>query len=1455
MDNKLKNLLDKILYPNDKYEVFKNSSLSKIKVLEDDNKWNIYLKNDTNFLYIDIKDFLAVIKEFTKNKYDIKIKIKVDSEDLSLIDDYYKNILILINNNNLYHDMFLDRLVRVEDEYLIEVYNKNEELLINKKIDLINKYFKDFGFSKALSIKYNYDNSLKIKEEIGKDLLDTGEFIVKSVEHNKKLKTKKTDFKGEKEFRKSSKVNDESVLLGKKINGAITKINDITYEIDNVTVEVEVFGVVPSNKKGFNSITLKVTDKVTSMYVRVFLKSEEEYEDLLKKVYPGINLLINGYVKNNTYYNDFVLNARSISVVEKESKVFTDNCDKKRIELHTHTMMSQMDGVVDVKSLIKRAISYGHKAIVITDHNAVQTFPVCAKFSKDIKIVYGVELQMIDDDLDLVFRADSSVLLDNTYVVFDFETTGLNAGAGDSIIEVGAVKLKNGEIIDRFDELINPGKKLPPHIVEITNITDDMLKDCDDEETVIKSFIKWVGDLPMVAHNAKFDASFLEMAYKKYNLGKYENVLIDTLQLSRALDTDQTRHSLSVLVKRYEIPWDENAHHRADYDSEGTALIFHKMLKRLDAKKIEKVNEINNLIDKEDIHKIGNLYHINILVKNSVGLKNLFKLVSLANTKYLYKTPRILRSKVEELREGLFITSGCSNGEIFTLARSKTDEELSDLMNFYDIIEVQPPEVNSYIIDTENLNGEIELQEITKKIINLALKKNLPVIATGDVHHLDREDKIYREIIINQKVPGGGRHPLNRNNIKTIPSQHFRTTSEMLENFSFLDKNICEKIVIDTPNEIVDLIEDFDIIPDTKGIPFSPIIKDSDKTIKEIVYSKAKSIYGDTLPDIVNDRITSELDGIISGGFDAIYLIAQKLVEKSNNDGYTVGSRGSVGSSFVATMLNVTEVNPLPAHYVCPSCKTSIFEDNGISFSKDYPSGYDLPDRKCSCGVMMKKEGQDMPFATFLGFNADKVPDIDLNFSGDYQALAHDYTKVLFGEDKVFRAGTIGTVADKTAFGFVKGYFEDRGITDTKAVEIERLALGVTGVKRTTGQHPGGIVVVPDYKEIFDFTPYGYPADQKGEWYTTHFNYHDIEDCLLKLDILGHDNPTYFKMLYDLTGIKEADIPMDDKGVMSLFESPKALGVTSDKINCNTGCLGLPEFTKFVMGIVEETRPTTFAELVKISGLSHGTDVWMGNAQELVRNNVVPFKEIIGCRDDIMVYLINKGLEPLDAFVIMELVRKGKALSDKDKWAKFKKQMQEHNVPDWYIKSCETIKYMFPKAHATAYITAAFRIAWFKINKPLEYYATFFSIKCFAFDLMAMEQGYDKIKEALSNIDANRYNLSVKEQDLLGTLEVALEMCARGFKFGSVDLYKSDAKNFIIDDDNMTLIPPFRALEGLGDTVAKMIVEERLKKEFLSIDDLQKRGKVSSTLVERMKLMGILKNLPESSQISLFDLV
>ena len=676
----------------------------------------------------------------------------------------------------------------------------------------------------------------------------------------------------------------------------------------------------------------------------------------------------------------------------------------------------------------------------------------------------------------------------------------------------------------------------------------------------------------------------------------------------------------------------------------------------------------------------------------------------------------------------------------------------------------------------------------------------------------------------------------------------------MLEDFKFLGEDIAHEIVIENTNKIADMLDELVIIPDTKGIPFSPIFKDSQKIIRDICYEKAYSIYGNPLPKLIEDRLEAELTGIINGGFDSIYLIAQKLVQKSNDDGYAVGSRGSVGSSFAATMLGITEVNPLPAHYVCPKCKKTIFEDEeGVSFGKNYPSGYDLPDKTCECKTPYKKEGQDMPFATFLGFDADKVPDIDLNFSGDYQAKAHDYTKVLFGKDYVYRAGTIGTVAEKTAYGYVRGYFEDREITNVKSLEIERLAKGVTGVKRTTGQHPGGIVVVPDYKEIFDFTPYQYPADSNDSvWYTTHFNYHDIEDCLLKLDILGHDNPTMFKMLEDLTGLKMADIPMDDKEVMSLFTSTKALNVLPEQINCENGAIGLPEFTRFVIGIVNETKPTTFAELVKISGLSHGTDVWNGNAQDLVRNDVCPFKEVIGCRDDIMVYLINAGLKPIDAFKIMEFVRKGKASKDKEKWASFKKILQENKIPNWYIESCEKIKYMFPKAHATAYVSAAWKIAWFKINRPIEYYAAWFSIKGLAFDLEVLEMGHTKIKERLEEYQVRKFGFTTKEQDYINVLEVALEMTARGFKFGSLDINKSDAKNFVIDEDGITLIPPFRALDGMGDTASNNIVLERNNKEYISIEDLQKRAKLSVTTIEKMKLLGILKHLPESSQLSLF---
>jgi len=1461
MNEKLKNLLDKINFNKEYYDCFNNAKIEKIKVYEEKNIWDIVLSNNINFKYNILKDFIFCLENYVNKKYIYKITVVVDTQDNTLIQDYYKEILNLINNNGMYYNMFSDRLKCENDTYFIEVYNTMEQDFLNNKIDEINDYYKRFGFDVKLDVRLNEDEKEKIKETIKQSVVDIPNNIKEELNKPSKEEVQvaeKPVFEKKNFYQRKSLPKDDNpnVILGRTIkDNNIIKLKDISYEIDNITVEGYIFGITLPTKAGIYSITLKFSDLSSSMYVRVYLPTEEEYNSLVSKLKEGMWLKINGYVKNNNFYNDFVLNARNIELIESREEIITDDAEEKRVELHAHTMMSQMDGVVEVKDLIKQAISWGHKAIAITDHNGIQTFPECYKHRDKIKILYGVELSMIDDDLDLVIRPNDSNLLDNTYVVFDFETTGFNAGGKDSIIEIGAVKLKDGVIIDKFDMLINPGHKLSSTISELTGITDEMLEGCPNEEEAVKEFIKWTGDLPMVAHNAKFDSSFLVMAYKKYNLGEYKNPLLDTLELSRAIEPNAGRHSLSALVKRYNVPFDEESHHRGDYDAEATALIFHKMLEYLKSRNIDTMDKINNLVDKDDIHKFGNLYHINLIVKNKAGLKNLFKIVSYANTKYLYKTPRILRSVVEELHEGILIGSSCANGEIFSLARSKSEDELANLMEFYDYIEIQPLDVYEYLIDTEDFKSKSEIIDNINKIIKVAKDKGKMIVATGDVHQLKASDKIYREIIINQKVPGGGRHPLNRSNIKHIPSQHFRTTDEMLDNFSFLnDSDLIKEIVIDNPNKIADMVEEFEIIPDTKGIPFSPIFENSQQVIRDISYGKANEIYGDPLPDIVKERLDAELNGIINGGFDAIYLIAQKLVKHSNDDGYYVGSRGSVGSSFAATMLGITEVNPLPAHYVCPKCKKSIFKDeNGRMYNLDYATGYDLPDKICECGTKMNKDGHDMPFATFLGFNADKVPDIDLNFSGDYQAKAHEYTKVLFGEEYVYRAGTIGTVADKTAFGFVKGYFEDKGVTGIKNLEVERLAIGVTGIKRTTGQHPGGIVVVPDYKDIFDFTPFQYPADDPtSAWATTHFNYHDIESCLLKLDILGHDNPTFFKYFEDETGILMKDIPMDDKKVMSLFTSTEALGVTPDQILCDNGALALPEFTKFVIGIVNETKPTTFGELVKISGLSHGTDVWNGNAQDIVRDGIVPFKEVIGCRDDIMVYLMNHGVEPLTSFKIMEFVRKGKAAKDPAKWLEYEKLLKDSNIAPWFIESCSKIKYMFPKAHATAYISAAYKIAWFKVYHPIYYYAAWFSIKGLSFDLSTMEAGYDKIKEKLLELQERRQSLTPKEADTMTTLEVALEASARGIKFASLDLNKSDSFYFTIGEDKTTLIPPFRALDGLGDVVAKNIIEERKIREFLSIDDLQKRAKLSQTLVEKMKIMGILKDLPESSQLSLF---
>ena len=1283
-------------------------------------------------------------------------------------------------------------------------------------------------------------------------------------------KEPKKDIKIEEEKKEEFDKDGNKIIIGKSIEGQVSSMHNVISPINSCIFEGEIFAteLFESSKNNMKILTLKLTDKTDSYLVKLFSKNASEMKTITKELKNGKWIRVEGQIKFDEYAKDLVMNANSIVLIPSKIEKLKDEAPKKRIELHTHTTMSQMDSVLNVKNYLDELRAMGYNAVAITDHNGVQSFPdafhkVC-DYNKGVenedekfKVIYGAELTMIEDTVDIVKRPIDMPSMDATYCVFDFETTGFNAGGEDTIIEIGAVLIKNGEIISRFDELINPNRPLPDRITELTGITDEMLKDKDNEEAAVKRFIEFFKDYPMVAHNAKFDCSFLEMAYKKYNLGTFNNCVIDTLELSRALDTGFARHSLSALVKRYNVEWDETSHHRGDYDAEGTAKVFDKMVKKMYNQNIENIKDFSNLIDKNEIYKFGRSYHINILVKNKIGLKNLFKLISLANTKYLYKTPRIPRSEIVAHREGLLIGSGCYESEVFKEAKSKGDEELSNIVSFYDYVEVQPPECYIHLIDTADFLNELEIQNHIKKIIDVTRSSGKIIVATGDVHHFRREDKISREIIINQKVPGGGRHPLAKNEIEHIPSQHFRTTEEMLSDFSFISKDIANEIVIDNTHKIADMCEIVEVIIQTGGVPFAPKIENSKEIVEQLVYDKAHSIYGEHLPKLIEERIENELSGILKMGYDVIYLIAQKLVKHSNDEGYLVGSRGSVGSSFVATMMGITEVNPLPAHYVCPKCKNTEFEVDGKSLSLEYSCGYDMPDRRCpKCKELMSKQGHDMPFATFLGFDADKVPDIDLNFSGDNQASAHEYTKVLFGVDNVYRAGTVGTVADKTAYGFVKGYCEEKGITNMKSVEMERLAMGCTGVKRTTGQHPGGIVVIPDYMDVFDFTPFQYPADDPSSaWRTTHFEYHALEEDILKLDILGHDDPTVLRMLQDLSGIDVTTIPLDDKDTMKIFLGPEILGITKEDIECPTGTLGIPEFgTNNTERMLEETKPKTFAELVKISGLSHGTDVWYGNARDLIISNTVEFKNVIGCRDDIMINLISYGMEPKKAFKIMEFVRKGKPSKDAEKWLEFVEDMKAADVPEWYINSCAKIKYMFPKAHAVAYVMSAFRIAWFKVHKPIYYYAAYFSIRCHDFDIETMCAGYEAIKKKFDAINEKGYDAGIKENDLKDELQMAMEMYKRGIKFKMIDLNKSDARNFIIDEDEKTLIFPFRGLDGLGENVANQICDERKKGAFLSIEDVQIRGKVNSTTIEKMKTLHIFDGMSESNQLSLFDI-
>ncbi|GGO33452.1 DNA polymerase III subunit alpha, Gram-positive type [Staphylococcus hominis] len=1225
----------------------------------------------------------------------------------------------------------------------------------------------------------------------------------------------------------------EKCQIGKPIHVEnIKPIETIIEEEFKVAIEGVIFDInIKELKSGRHIVELKVTDYTDSLVLKMFTRKNKDDLNHFKALSVGKWVRAQGRIEEDTFVRDLVMMMSDIEEIKKTPK--QDKAEEKRVEFHLHSSMSQMDGIPNISAYVNQAAAWGHKAIAVTDHNVVQAFPDAhsAAEKNGIKMIYGMEGMLVDDGVPIAYKPTDRDLKEATYVVFDVETTGLS-NQYDQIIELAAVKVKDGEIIDKFERFSNPHEKLSETIINLTHITDDMLVDAPEIEEVLTEFKEWVGDAIFVAHNASFDMGFIDTGYERLGFGPSTNGVIDTLELSRTINTEYGKHGLNFLAKKYGVELTQ--HHRAIYDTEATAYIFIKMVQQMKELGVTNHKDINKKLSNEDAYKRARPTHVTLIVQNQDGLKNLFKIVSASLVKYYYRTPRIPRSLLNEYREGILVGTACDEGELFTAVMQRDQSEVEKIAKYYDFIEVQPPKLYQDLIDRELIRDTETLYEIYDRILKAGESTGIPVIATGNAHYLFEHDAIARKILIASQ-PG---NPLNRS---TLPEAHFRTTDEMLDEFHFLGEDKAYDIVVKNTNELADRIEK--VIP-IKDQLFTPRMEGANEEIRELSYTNAKKLYGDDLPQIVIDRLEKELDSIIGNGFSVIYLISQRLVKKSLDDGYLVGSRGSVGSSFVATMTEITEVNPLPPHYICPHCKTSEFFDDG-----SVGSGFDLPDKTCeTCGGELIKEGQDIPFETFLGFKGDKVPDIDLNFSGEYQPHAHNYTKVLFGEDKVFRAGTIGTVAEKTAFGFVKGYLNDQGI-HKRGAEIDRLVKGCTGVKRTTGQHPGGIIVVPDYMDIYDFTPIQYPADdQSASWMTTHFDFHSIHDNVLKLDILGHDDPTMIRMLQDLSGIDPKTIPVDDKETMQIFSSPASLGVTEEDILCKTGTFGVPEFgTGFVRQMLEDTKPTTFSELVQISGLSHGTDVWLGNAQELIRSGICDLSSVIGCRDDIMVYLMYAGLEPSMAFKTMESVRKGKGLTDEMIDA-----MKANDVPDWYLDSCLKIKYMFPKAHAAAYVLMAVRIAYFKVHHPLYYYAAYFTIRASDFDLITMIKDKESIKNTVKDMYSRYMDLGKKEKDVLTVLEIMNEMAHRGFKMQPISLEKSQAFDFIIEDD--TLIPPFIAVPGLGENVAKRIVEAREDGPFLSKEDLNKKAGLSQKIIEYLDDLGSLPDLPDKAQLSIFDM-
>ncbi len=1239
---------------------------------------------------------------------------------------------------------------------------------------------------------------------------------------------------------------DPNLIYGRRFDETCLPMEQVIGEMGAVAIRGQVIALEDRPIRDERTILkFVVTDRTDSIAVKIFCKNTE-VTALRDAVSPGSFLEICAVPTYDAFDHELEMNAvRGIRKIAPFFDERTDRAPQKRVELHCHTKMSDMDGVTDVRDLIARAKKWGHRAIAVTDHGNVQAFTDAAKAvsrEEDFKVLYGMEAYLVDD-LKSPVTDPSGQTFDDPFVVFDLETTGFSPEK-NKIIELGAVRVEHGEIIDHFSTFVNPGIPIPFDITELTGIRDEMVLDAPPIDDVLPEFLRFCEGAVLVAHNADFDLSFVKMNCDRLGL-PCEKTVLDTQPLSRNLLPDMKRYRLDTIAKAFHISLDN--HHRAVDDAESTAQIFLRFIGMLADRDVTTLDEVGKMRESspDSVKKLGT-YHAVLLAQNDIGRVNLYRLVSESHLTYYARRPRIPKSLLNRYREGILVGSACEAGELFrAVLNGRTEQEIHRVAAFYDYFEIMPVGNNAFLLrdGKEPVESEEDLRALNRRIVALGEELEKPVVATGDVHFLDPEDEVYRRVILY------GNH---YSDADQQPPLYLRTTDEMLEEFSYLGAEKAEEVVITNPNRIVDMCEKIDAVRPDKC---PPEIENSDQTLRDICYARAHELYGEELPPVVADRLERELSSIINNGFAMLYISAQKLVWKSNEDGYLVGSRGSVGSSFAATMAGITEVNPLPPHYVCPKCHFTDFDSEEVRAFAGC-AGVDMPDRTCPvCGSPLRKDGFDIPFETFLGFAGDKEPDIDLNFSGDYQSKAHKYTEVIYGEGQTYRAGTIGTMADKTAYGYVKNYYEEHG-EQKRGCEIDRIVQGCVGVRRTTGQHPGGIIVLPRGEDICSFTPVQHPAnDMTTDIVTTHFDYHSIEHNLLKLDILGHDDPTMVRRLQDLTDVDPKTIPLDSPEVMSLFQDTSALGITPDDIGgCPLGALGVPEFgTDYAMQILLETKPTRFSDLVRIAGLSHGTDVWGGNAQKLLREGRATISTAICTRDDIMLYLIGQGMEPQEAFNIMERVRKGAIASGKCKeWPEWKQDMLDHGVPEWYPWSCEMIKYMFPKAHAAAYVMMAWRIAYYKVFYPLEYYAAFFSIRATAFDYELMCQGRETLERHLADYLSRRDSLSKKEQDTVRDMRIAQEMYARGYEFLPIDIYQARAREFRIIDGK--LMPAINTIGGMGDKAAEGVEEAARDGAFLSRDDFRERSKVSKPVADLMGKLGLLADLPETNQLSLFDL-